>query len=215
MININKAIKDTYLITIDRELIHEYHQYYLKKHPTAKILPFAKLETVKLFNKDGTPKLTKGGRQKTKKQAISKKKYTVKDCIYGAMSLNEILIINNRMTMNDKKDKWGNLGTWIAKKYNLDNLNISNSLVEYKVFSETKANKDNDNISGGIKFLNDGLFVKSKMYVDDNYNHINPLIINLDYDKKHPRTEIRISVFDDNIKDVYEKIKVHINNWKN
>lgn len=214
MIYINKAIKDTYLIIIDRELIHEYHQYYLKKHPAARNLPFAKLETVKLFNKDGTPQLTKSGRQKTKKQAIGKKKYTINDCIYGAMSLNEILIINNRMTMNDKKDKWGNLGVWIAKKYNLDNLRISNSLVEYKVFSETKANKDNDNISGGIKFLNDGLFVKSKMYMDDNYKNINPLIINLDYDKEHPRTEIRISTFDNNIKDVYKKMNIHIENFK-
>ena len=131
------------------------------------------------------------------------------------MSLNEVLVINNRITMNQKKDKWGQLGIWIAKKYNLDNLQISNSVVEYKVFSETQAKKDNDNISGGIKFLNDGLFVKSKMYIDDNYNHINPLIINLDVDKEHPRTEIRISTFDDNIKDVYEKVKIHIDNFKN
>lgn len=214
MIYISKAIKDTYLITIDRELIHEYHQYYLKKHPAARNLPFARLETVKLFNKDGTPQLTKGGNQKTKKQAISIKKYTINDCIYGAMSLNEVLTINNRMTMNQKKNRWGELGVWIAKKYNLDNLQISNSVVEYKIFSETEAKKDNDNQSGGIKFLNDGLFVKSKMYIDDNYRHINPLFITLDHDKEHPRTEIRISTFNDDIKDVYEKIKIHIENFK-
>lgn len=206
--------KNTYLITIDRELIHEYHLYYMKKKPTARTLPFAKPKTIKLYNKDGTPELTKGGNQKTKKQSISKKDYTIKDCIYGALSLNEILIINNRITMNQKKSQWGDLGVWIAKKYKLNNLKISNSIVEFRVFSETKAKKDCDNICGGIKVLNDGLFVKSKMYVDDSYEHINPMIITLDHDKEHPRTEIRITTFNDDIRDIYNKISIHINNFK-
>lgn len=204
---------NTYIITIDRELIHEYHLEYLKNNPRVKTLPFAKPKSVKLFNKDGSPQLTKGGKQKTKKKSVDKKDYTIDDCIYGAMSLNEILVINDRIMMNNKKDQWGCLGEWIAKKFKLNNLNISNSIVEYRIYSETQANKDNDNISGGIKFLNDGLFVKSGMYIDDNYNNINPLIINCHYDKTHPRTEIRITTFDDSVKDIYVKTKIHIENF--
>lgn len=209
-----QELKNTYLITIDRELIHEYHLYYLKTHPKCRTLPFAKPKNIKEFNKNGTPKLTKSGKQKTKKQAVSKKDYTINDCIYGAMSLNDILIINDRLAMNNKKEQWGDLGIWIANKYNLKGLNISNCMVEFRVYSETLAQKDNDNISAGIKFLNDGLFVKSHLVEDDNYFHINPLLINCSYDKEHPRTEIRISVFEDNLKDVYKKLAIHIKNFE-
>lgn len=186
----------------------------MKKYPKAKTFPFTKPKNIKEFNADGSPKLTKGGNQKTKKQSITKKNYSIDNCLYGTMSLNELLIINDRMVMNQKKEKWGELGIWIAKKYKLDNLNISNSIVEYRIFGETKANRDCDNISAGIKFLNDGLFVKSHMYIDDNYNNINPLLISLDYDKTHPRTEIRISTFDDSIKNIYEKMSIHIKNFR-
>ena len=159
--------------------------------------------------------MTKGKNQVTKKISVTKAEYEISDCMYGTMSLNELLVINNRMTMNQKKEKWGELGVWIAKKYDFDNLKISNSIVEFRIYGETKAKRDLDNLAGGIKFLNDGLFVKSNMYIDDNYNHINPLIIVGDYSKEHPRTEIRISVFDDTVKDVYEKMAIHIDNFKN
>ncbi|WP_297419429.1 hypothetical protein [Clostridium sp.] len=208
-------INNTYFITIDRELIHEYHQYYMKKHPSARSYPFAKPKSVKAIDKNGTPILTSGGNQKTKKKAVSKNDYTIDDCLYGTMSLNELLIINNRMTMNNKKQQWGDLGIWIAKKYGLNDLQISNALTEYRVFGETNAQRDADNISAGIKMLNDGLYVKSKMFIDDNWKHINPLLITLDYDKNRPRTEIRISTFDDNVRNVYEKLKIHIENFKN
>lgn len=210
----DKQINNTYLITIDKKLIHEYHLQYIKKHPTAKSLPFARLQTVKVINKDGSPKLTKGGNQATKKQSIKIKDYTIDDCLYGTMSLNELLVINDRMMMNAKKEKWGDLGVWIAEKYNLNDLNMTNSLVEFRIFGETNANRDNDNISAGIKFLNDGMFVKSHMFTDDNWHVINPLLICGGYDKEHPRTEIRISIFDDDIKDEYEKLIIHIENFK-
>jgi hypothetical protein len=187
----------------------------MKKHPTAKTLPFTKPKTVKEFDKNGTHKLTKGGNPKTKKKSVCKKDYTIDDCIYGAMSLNELLVINNRMTMNQKKEHWGNLGIWIAEKFKINGLLISNAIVEYRLFGETLANRDCDNISAGIKFLNDGLFVKSEMFIDDNYNHINPLIIVGDYDKIHPRTEIRITTFEDSIKDVYKKMQIHIKKFEN
>jgi len=203
-----------YLITIDRQLIHEYHLEYLKMNPKCRTLPFARLTTIPVFNKDGSPKLTKGGKPKTKKASINKKDYVIEDCLYGVMSLNEVLVIPSRLTMNAKKEKWGNLGVWIAEKFNYNNLEISNSLVEYRIFSETKANKDCDNVVGAVKFLNDGLFVKSHMFLDDNYNYLNPLITSCDYDKENPRTEIRISVFPNGLKDVYEKMRIHAENFK-
>jgi len=207
-------LSEKILITIDRDLIHEYNIYYLKNHPTAKNIPFAKKVTEKLYNNDGSPKLTKSKKQATKIRARKKSEYEKEDALYGMMSLNDLLVIQNRMTMNGIKEKWGDLGVWIAKKYELEGKLISNSLVEFRVFSETKANKDLDNLAAGVKFLVDGLFVKSEMYIDDNYTHINPLIIVGEYDKVLPRTEIRISIFDDKIKDVYEKTLLHINNFK-
>jgi len=203
-----------YLITINKEIIHEYHQYYLKQNPKCRSLPFAKKETIKLFNKNGAPKLTKSGRQATKKRAISKKNYKMSDCLYGVLSLNELLIIQNRQVMNGLKHHWGDLGIWLAAKYNLSNLKISNCMIEFRVFSETLAKKDNDNIAGGIKYLGDGFFTQSGMCEDDNYTIINPLLINCDYCKEEPRTEIRISTFDDELKDVYEKMRIHAENFK-
>lgn len=207
-------MEDKYLIIIDKKLVDEYHQEYIVKNPKCRSLPFAKRETIKLFNKDGTPKLTKGGKQATKKQAISRKDYSIDDCMYGVMSLNELLVIPNRIMMNAKKTTWGNLGVWIAEKYGFSDLKISNSMMEFRIYSETKALKDNDNIVAGVKLLNDGMLVKSGMYIDDNYNHINPLLINCSYDALWPRTEIRISVFEDKLKDVYEKMRIHAENFK-
>lgn len=202
------------LITIDRKLMWEYCQYYLKENPRVKSFPLASKITEKLYNKDCTPQLTKGGNPKTKSRKRRINELSLDCMLYGSMSLNEILVIQNRMTMNGIKQKWGNFGMWLADKYNLSNKKIENSLIEVRVFGETQAKRDLDNLAAGIKFLNDGLFVKSKMYIDDNYNHINPLIIVGDYDKEHPRTEIRISVFDNDLKDIYEKNKIHIENWK-
>lgn len=202
------------LITIDKELIYKYNTYYLKTHPRARNVPFAKKVSEKVLDKDGNQALTTGGNKKTKTKARSKNNFTVDDCLYGTMSLNEILVINDRLAMNGIKEKWGLLGEWIAKEYKLDNKLISNSMIEFRVYSETKANKDLDNLCGGVKFLNDGMLVCSKMFIDDNLNHINPLLIVGDYDKVKPRTEIRISVFDDELKDVYQKTLLHIENFK-
>lgn len=201
-------------ITIDKELVHKYNLYYMKIHPKAKNIPFAKKKTEKVLDKNGNPTLTKGGNPKTKTKSRTINDYSIDDCLYGTMSLNEILVINDRLAMNNVKEKWGNLGKWIAKEYDLCDKGISNSLIEYKIYSLTKANKDLDNLVGGIKILNDGLLVQSGMYIDDNFNHINPLIIVGDYDKENPRTEIKISIFDDEVKDVYEKIRIHLKNFE-
>lgn len=136
-----------------------------------------------------------------------------KKFLYGVLSLNDLLNLDP-MAVGDKKKKWKMFGVWVAQKYKLLKKGIENSTIEYVIYSETKAKKDLDNLAGGIKFLNDGLYVESKMFIDDNYNHINPLLISGEYDKEHPRTEIRITVFDSDVKDRYEKVKQHIHIWE-
>ncbi|GAH00725.1 unnamed protein product, partial [marine sediment metagenome] len=62
---------------------------------------------------------------------------------------------------------------------------------------------------GGSKILNDGLYSTSKMFPDDNYTFINPWITSCSYDKEHPRLEIRITIFDNNVKNHYDKLRKH------
>lgn len=131
---------------------------------------------------------------------------------YSVLSLNDLLPITSPI-YNNLKEKWGNFGIWVAKKYGLSDKQFTNSMIELRVFSETKAQKDCDNVAGGYKVLGDGLIVQSGMFVDDNYNHINPLLIICDYDKENPRFEVRISLIEDDIKDPYEKLMIHLNNW--
>lgn len=201
------------LITIDRELMSEYHKYYFKTHPTARTVWFAKNITEKLFNKDGTPQLNNNKTQKTKSRPRKKNECSIEDYLYGCLSLNDLLNLDP-MAVGDKKAKWKEFGVWVATYYNLHKKGIENSTVEYVIYSETKAKKDLDNLAGGIKFLNDGLYVASGMFVDDSYQHINPLLISGEYDKNHPRTEIRITIFDKGIRNRYEKIKQHIHIWE-
>ena len=205
---------ESFIITIDREIIWEYFQFYKKTNPKIRSFEFATKITERLYLPNGEPQLTSGGKQKTKRRKRRLHEITKDDMLYGVMSLNELLVIGNRMTMNGIKKKYGKLGLWLADKYGLTNKQYSNSVMEYRVFKHTKAKADLDNISAGIKILNDGLCVESKAFIDDNYNHINPLLIGIEIDKEHPRTEIRVSIIDDKIKDIYEKMEIHKNNFK-
>jgi Holliday junction resolvase RusA-like endonuclease len=84
-------------------------------------------------------------------------------------------------------------------------------VVEFRISNETKTRKDVDNLT--TKFIFDG-FVDAGLFEDDSYFFVNPLIVSMDYNKEYPHTEIRISIIDDEIKDIYEKTQIHINNWK-
>lgn len=207
-------VLDSFLITINKALIHEYNTYYLNENPRTKNVPFSKKVSRPVVDSDGEPAYSPSGVKKTKTSPRSKKDYSEENSVYGTLSLNELLIINNRMTMNNLKTKWSDLGIWIATKYNLNDKKFDNSIIEFRIYGETRAKRDLDNLSAGIKFLNDGLFVKSNMFIDDNYNHINPLIISGDYDKLNPRTEIRITVFQPEYKNIYDKIKNHLKIWE-
>lgn len=202
------------LITIDREIMAEYMKYYFEKHPTAKMFPFCSKKVIKLFNKDGTPQLTKGGNQKTKSTNRPRKEIELQHLDYGVLSLNELLVIPDRFMMNNLKQQWSDFGLWLSDYYDITGKMYTNAVIEVVVYGATNANRDNDNTSAGVKFLNDALFVKSKAFTDDNFKVINPLILSNDTDKNHPRTEILISLCDDEIKHRYEKLQIHINNWK-
>lgn len=202
------------LITIDRDIMAEYMKYYFEKHPTAKTFPFCSKKVEKLFNKDGSPQLTKGNNQKTKSTSRKKNEIELQHLDYGVLSLNELLVIPDRFMMNNLKQQWSDFGLWLSDYYNITGKMYTNAVIEVVVYGATNANRDNDNTSAGVKFLNDALFVKSKAFTDDNFKVINPLVLSNDTDKNHPRTEILISLCDDNIKHRYEKLQIHIDNWK-
>lgn len=109
-------------------------------------------------------------------------------------SINEWCILP-RMQMNDLKQKWKHYTMWLCKKYNIENLNIEKCEITYKTFLPSKRRSDIDNYSP--KFCQDGL-VGSKVIMDDDYFHVNPLHIELYYDKNNPRMEIHIERKDKN-----------------
>jgi hypothetical protein len=133
---------------------------------------------------------------------------------YSVLSLNDMLPITS-LAYGDLKGKWGDFGVWCAKHYGLSDKQLTNSMFELRVFSETKAQKDCSNVAGGYKILEDGMCVQSGFMVDDSYLHINPLLIVCDYDKVNPRLEIRVTLFEDaDSKDVYYRTEEHINAWR-
>lgn len=202
------------LITIDRDIMAEYMKYYFKQHPTAKTFPFCSKKVEKLFNKDGSPQLTKGGNHKTKSSSRHRKEIELQHLDYGVLSLNELLVIPDRFMMNNLKQQWSDFGLWLSDYYGITGKMYTNAVIEVIVYGATNANRDNDNTSAGVKFLNDALFVKSKAFTDDNFKVINPLVLSNDTDKNHPRTEILISLCNDDIKHRYDKLQIHINNWR-
>jgi hypothetical protein len=203
-----------HLIVLDRDLMWEYYLYYKKKNPRVRTFPFAKKITEKLYKSNGEPQLTKGGRHKTKTRKRNLKEIEKDNLLYKVLSLNDLLPIDS-MNYSTQKKKWGDLGVFLAQHHNVDGMRIENSLVEFRFFAETKAKSDLDNLIGSSKLLSDGLFVQSEMFIDDNYNHINPLLVFAEVDKNYPHMEIRITEFDKRDIKLYEKVKIHIAKWEN
>lgn len=209
-------VKETILITIDQDLMWEHFQWY-REQRNIRTYPFCSRITEKQWkDKDKTiPKMTKSGKSQASKTRSRKLSEITKDNMkYSVLSLNDLLPIDS-LAYKSKKEKWGKLGEWIADYYGLSNKMYTNAMVEMVVYSATKAHKDGDNVVGGSKILNDGLYVQSRMFKDDNYNFINPFLVSCDYDKEHPRLEIRVTIFDEGLKDKDEKTIQHIEAWKN
>lgn len=200
------------LITLDRDIMWEYFQHYKRIKPRCRTFPFASKLRYKLLDKNGEPQRTKGGNIKYKARSRKLSEIEKENLTYKPLSLNELLPIDS-MAYKTLKERWGDLGKWLATENDLDEKLFSNSIVELSIFNEGRANTDADNF-GAVKTLNDGLFVQSNMFIDDNYKHINPFLICVNMDKEHPRTEIKITVLDDSIIDTYEKMKIHLELWK-
>ncbi|AEB77310.1 hypothetical protein [Clostridium botulinum] len=99
----------------------------------------------------------------------------------------------NRMTMRNMKSKWKEFGLWLVNKLGYENLHIEKFQITMKNYYGNRRRRDNDNQSP--KFLLDPL-VESGMLVDDDYKHLNPLIIMGDYDKENPRMEIIVDILE-------------------
>lgn len=95
--------------------------------------------------------------------------------------------------MNDLKQRWKDFIIWVVNKYGYQDLHINKANITYKFYYGSKRRQDNDNRTP--KFSNDGL-VESGMLQDDDYSHLNPLIIYGDYDKHNERMEIIIERLD-------------------
>jgi Holliday junction resolvase RusA-like endonuclease len=105
-------------------------------------------------------------------------------------SINEWFILM-RPAMNELKQKWKEYIVWLVDKHGYKNLKIDNCEITYKFFMPSLRRADTDNFSP--KFVQDGLTMAG-VVIDDDYTHVNPLHIELGYDKENPRMEIIIKL---------------------
>jgi len=103
-------------------------------------------------------------------------------------SINKWFVMK-RPQMNDFKQKWKDFAVWVVDYYGYTNLQIDKCSITYKFYFPTKRKQDVDNRTP--KFLNDGL-VASGMLVEDDYTHVNPIILWGGYDKENSRMEVII-----------------------
>jgi Holliday junction resolvase RusA-like endonuclease len=109
-------------------------------------------------------------------------------------SINKWFIMK-RPQMNDLKQKWGDFTEWVVKKYGYENLHINKATITFKYYFGNKRRQDCDNRVP--KFCLDGL-TKAGVIIDDDFEHINPLITWGGYDKENPRMVIIIETMEDN-----------------
>lgn len=93
----------------------------------------------------------------------------------------------NAFKQDSLKQAWGEYAQWLVKINGYEDLQLEDCYGTVKVYRPTKRRFDADNISP--KFLLDGI-VKAGMLLDDDVNHLNPLILWGGYDKEDPRMEI-------------------------
>lgn len=103
-------------------------------------------------------------------------------------SINQWMIMK-RPQMNATKQKWKDFMVWVVSQYELTDKKINKCEMRFVTYFETHHRHDNDNNSP--KFILDGL-TESGLIVDDDSEHVNPLILECYVDKENPRTEIYI-----------------------
>lgn len=105
-------------------------------------------------------------------------------------SLNKTAGRKNVWEYRNAKAEWTQLVEWACKaSKDRPKTPYQRAVVEITYYFPTLARHDADNYAG--KFLLDGL-TKAGVIVDDDLKHITT-VIKGDYDKKNPRTEIRVS----------------------
>lgn len=108
-------------------------------------------------------------------------------------SINTWFILE-RPQMNDLKQRWKDYTIWLSEKQGLAGLKIESCKITIKMFMPTKRRADTDNYTP--KFVFDGL-TECGVIIDDSYFYVNPLVIELGYDKNNEHMEI---VIEENVK---------------
>lgn len=107
-------------------------------------------------------------------------------------SINTWMILK-RSAMNRLKQKWKDFIKWFVDEQGYSNLRIDKCEISQNIYYGTNRRHDVDN--GVPKFILDGL-VDSGMVVDDDFEHVERLVLECGVDKDHPRTELRINMFE-------------------
>lgn len=116
-------------------------------------------------------------------------------------SLNQWTTIKNRVMMNAIKQKWKEFAIFWCKYHKLEGMMLDDYAIEYVTYMPSKRRADPDNYT--CKFLLDG-FVEAGFLADDDGSHMRALILRTGYDKKNPRTDINVKIYND--KDKEEEI---------
>jgi len=177
-------MNNSFVITIDRDIVREYNKHYFKKNPRARKSYFMN---------------NWRGKRKNPKE------------LYSTLSLNDLLPMNSQMYGQLKK-QWKMFGLWLAKKYKVENLGLTNCVLDVIWYQETRAHRDYDNNYGGLKLLLDPLLVGSGFFIDDDSRHVSVLLGDLRYSKEHPRMELRFTQCGE-LKTRKEKLDLHFSRF--
>lgn len=91
-------------------------------------------------------------------------------------------------TYQAEKKKWQSVIGWLVREQKWAQNPFKKAVVEITYYFKDKRRRDPDNYSG--KFILDSL-VRAGVLQDDSFGNIE-LILKGDYDKKKPRTEVRV-----------------------
>lgn len=175
-----------FTIVIDRDTFKEYREYYFGLPENSKKRKFYFLNNWKTKRKN--PKF-----------------------LYCTLSLNDLLPMQSQM-YGQLKAQWKRFGLWLANKYEVNDLQLTNCVVDIVWYQETKAHRDYDNSYGGLKLLLDPLLVQSGFFIDDDSRHVAVLLGDMRYDKSHPRMELRFTQCGD-LSTRKEKLDLHFSKF--
>lgn len=106
-----------------------------------------------------------------------------------------VWMIMKRPMMNALKQRWKDFIVWFIDNQGYTNLHIDKCELSFATYYQTHRRHDIDNSIA--KFLIDGL-VESGFIIDDDSKHITKLTLECFVDPDNPRTEIMVSILDNN-----------------